>query len=157
MSKLSKWLSNAYLFLVLRGLLGIMFITSAVTKFPHHEEFVGVVKGYDILPDFLATAYADSLPWVELIFGAYLVLAIMVRISAIVSLLMAISFMVANVTAISRGDEHCGSCFGELTILPVEQAIIMDCLIIIASLILIFFQPKKHLFSLESLVNRKRP
>lgn len=152
---ISTLLLNRYLALILRLILGIMFIVSAQSKLPHHSEFVIIVKDYDLLPGWLAGAYGNALPWIELLVGVYLVMAILTRLSAIICFLNGISFMIANITAVVRGHESCGSCFGELIILPVYQAIIIDVLVLIASAILIFYPPENHIFSLESLFKKK--
>ncbi len=149
------FLSNDYLALVLRLFLGFTFIVSSITKLSHHTEFVEVVKEYDLLPNALASVYGNTLPWVELIIGVYLIMAIMVRLSVIVTLLMEISFMIANVTAMARGKEHCGDCFGDLATLPIDQAIIIDIFLLIASLTLLFFKSERHLIGLHYIFSKK--
>ena len=151
---ISTLLFNRYLALILRLILGIMFIVSAQSKLPHHSEFVIIVKDYELLPAWLASAYGNALPWIELLVGVYLVMGILTRLSAIICFLNGISFMVANITAIIRDHESCGSCFGDLVILPVYQAIIIDVLVLIASAILIFLPLKNHIFSLDSLFKK---
>lgn len=130
--------SHPYVELALRLFLGGVFITSAVSKFPHHTEFEGIVKDYDLLPDALATVYAGALPWVEMLVGVYLLAGVLIRPAAIVSLLMALSFMIANVSALVDDKEHCGSCFGDMWTLPVWQAIAIDSGIFIVAGLLLF-------------------
>lgn len=135
---IARWFAHPYSNLGLRLFVGGIFIASAVSKFPHHTEFEGIVKDYDLLPDALATAYASALPWVEMLVGVYLLAGVLIRPAAIVSLLMALSFMIANVSALIGDKEHCGSCFGDVWTLPVWQAIAIDCGIFIAAGILLF-------------------
>ena len=80
----------------LRLLPGGVFLLSSVSKLPHHTEFEAVVKDYDLLPDALAAAYANALPWVELLVGVYLVLGMLVRPAAVLAVLMGLSFLVAQ-------------------------------------------------------------
>lgn len=155
LNRVLSFLSNKYLALILRLILGIMFIISAQSKLLHHSDFVIVVKEYDLLPGWLASAYGNALPWVELLVGVYLILAIFMRPTAIVCFFMGVSFMIANITAVVRGYENCGSCFGDLVILPVYQAIIIDVLVLASSAILIFSTPQRQFLALDSLVRIK--
>ena len=121
--RLSALISNPYSNLGLRLFIGVIFLLSATSKLPHHVEFEAVVKEYEILPDVLASAYANALPWVELLVGVYLITGVLMKTGAILTLLMGISFMVANIKSIVQGEALCGDCFGEVWSLPVEQAI----------------------------------
>ncbi len=150
-------LTNKYASLVCRLSLGIVFVVSAVSKLPKHSVFVEIVKDYDLLPDFLAVIYGNVLPWVELIVGVYLLAGILVRQSAVVAVLMGLSFMVANISSIVSGDSQCGSCFGETFTLPLWMAATLDVYILIAAAVLVVFARGKLLFSLESrLVDRDK-
>ena len=156
LKRVTAILSHPFVNLMLRLFLGGTFILSAVTKLPHHSEFVEIVKDYDLLPNFLATGYGNALPWIELVVGVYIILGILPKFSATVIILMAFSFMLANIRSIARGEDRCGTCFGETITLPVWQAMTIDILILIAALILLLVPGKKLLFSLENLVlNRK--
>jgi len=133
------------------------FVFSGATKLLSHSQFVDTVTGYHILPHSLATAYGVALPWVELVIGAYLLLGILIRPSAFAVVLMGISFMVANVSAIVRGDEHCGSCFGEAITFPAWQSLIVDVLIMIAALYLVVVDGGKGMLGFDSwFANRER-
>jgi len=144
-------LRRTYLTVILRLLVGGTFVFSSVTKLPEHSQFVDVVDSYHILPHSLATAYAVALPWVELVIGAYLVLGILIRPSSVVAVLMATSFVVANVSGIFRGDEYCGSCFGEDILLLAWQSLIIDVLIIVAGVYLVIEGGRKQMLSFDGL------
>ncbi|MFO8010262.1 MAG: MauE/DoxX family redox-associated membrane protein [Dehalococcoidia bacterium] len=131
------WMENGWLHLGLRLFVGGTFLFSAVSKLPHHTEFEGIVKDYELLPDALATAYANALPWVELFVGVYLVLGILVRPAAVVTLLMGVSFMIANISAMLRGDEHCGNCFGDVWTLAPWQSLTFDIFLLAAAVALL--------------------
>lgn len=149
-------LSNPFVNLILRLFVGGTLILSAVTKLPHHSQFVEIVKEYDLLPYSLATAYGHTLPWVELVIGVYLLLGVLRKYSAFATILMVVSFMVANISSIARGEHHCGACFGETISLPVWQAMAIDVLILIATLILLLARGGRPLLSLESLVTDRK-
>jgi hypothetical protein len=61
----------------------------------------------------------------------------MIRPGAVIALLMCVSFMIANITSLVRGDEQCGSCFGDVITLPVWQAITIDIFLLIAAVALL--------------------
>jgi putative oxidoreductase len=142
--------SSPYISLVLRLLVGGVLIVSAVTKLPLHSQFVGIVESFNLLPQPLAEAYALTLPWVELLTGSYLTLGILLRPSAAVTILMGISFMVANVSAIVQGEQFCASCFGEAFPLLVSQALALDVFIIIAASLLFMVGGRKQFLGFDT-------
>jgi len=139
-----------YISLLLRLLVGGIFVVSSISKFPLHSKFVEVVQSYQLLPDPMATAYALALPWIELLIGSYLVLGILIKPSTVVTILLSISFLVANISAIVRGEYYCPDCFGELFPLTVSQAISIDILIIIAAVILFLINGNRELLGFDS-------
>lgn len=149
---LSRLLSHPYATLGLRVFIGLTFILSSVSKLPHHTEFVKIVESYELLPEGLAAAYGNVLPWVELILGVYLLLGIMLRPTAVVTLLIAVSFLVANIDSLASGEDHCGSCFGDIATLPLSAAMTLDILILAAAVILIRFGSRTRGIDLRSLL-----
>lgn len=145
---------NQYLAVFLRILVGLIFLFSGFTKLPMHSQFVGIVESYNILPHLMAMAYALALPWVELIIGSYLILGIQVRVSAVISLLMAVSFMVANVSLVIQGEAYCGGCFGDVFSPSVSQALIIDIVIIVAAIYL--YRVGRQILSFDNLFIRGR-
>ncbi|HEX77716.1 MAG TPA: DoxX family membrane protein [Dehalococcoidia bacterium] len=140
LSSLSQAMGNRYLILGLRLLLGGVFLLSAAGKLPKQAEFVDAVTGYGVLPQGLASAYGSVLPWLELAVGLGLVLGLLPRVCAGASLLMIISFIVANGTYVWREyplDAPC-PCFGDLLTIRVQDALVMDVVImVVASLLLL--------------------
>lgn len=144
-----------YLSLLIRLLLGGVFITSSMAKLPLQSRFVDVVQSYQLLPDILAAAYGFALPWIELVIGGYLILGIFVKPSAIVTILMSITFLIANISSIIRGDSYCPNCFGELVPLTVVQAITIDVLVILAAILLLIFSGKETVYSFDSWYSKR--
>lgn len=144
-----------YLSLVIRLVLAGIFIVSAVNKLPMRMEFADIVKDFHLLPEPLAVAYGFALPWVELLAAGYLLLGILIKPSAIVVILMCISFLVANISATITGDYYCPNCFGELFRLTVAQAIAVDMLMLTASAILFVISGNKELLGFDSWFFRK--
>ena len=93
----NKLLKDQHMLLILRILLGGIFIVSAIMKIPNPDEFVRVVMSYGILPYGLAELYGIFLPWAELIIGILLITGLLTRIASAIALLLTISFFIANI------------------------------------------------------------
>ena len=108
-------LSHHYLTLATRIGLGEMFIFSGIAKMPYLEKFSWGVEDYGILPHSLADAYAYSLPALEIALGILLVMGLFLRSSAFISILVVLSFIIANSVVLARGETitYC-YCFGEI-------------------------------------------
>lgn len=154
--QMMAFMGSPYLGLALRLMVGGAFVVSGARKLPLGSEFVLTVKSYELLPDSLASAYGWALPWAELLVGAYLILGIMVRPCAAASVLMAVSFMVANVRAVMWGEEYCGSCFGETISIPLSQALALDVAIIVAALLLLLAGGRRQPLSFDNWFSRRR-
>lgn len=155
MKVLPVLLKNAYMHLGLRLFLGVTFIVSAVTKLPMRTDFIDMVKGYNMLPDSLASAYGAALPWLELLIGVFLVLGILVRFGALGTLLISATFMVANIGAIVQGKEQCGTCFGEAFPLAAPAALALDCVMIAAALVLLIYGYREQKLSVDEFFLRR--
>lgn len=156
-SRSIAWMGNGWFQLGLRLFVGGIFLFSAVSKLPHHTEFEGIVKDYNLLPGALATAYANALPWVELFIGVYLVLGVLVRPSALVSLLTGISFMVANISAMVRGDEHCGDCFGDVWTLAPWESLTIDVFLLAVAIVILLNRKGSSSLGLDGLFPGRAP
>jgi len=99
------------LYIMLRIILGIIFIWASWEKIIDPGGFARVVKNYAILPEILINPVALFLPWVEAICGILLITGYLVKGSAfIVDTLMCV-FILAFVINMFRGiDISCG-CF----------------------------------------------
>ena len=139
-----------YLGLLIRLVTGGIFIVSSISKLPMQSRFVEVVQSFHLLPGPLTVAYGLVLPWVELLVGCYLVFGILVKPGAIITILMCISFLIANISSVIRGEYYCPDCFGELFALSVTQAITIDILIIISAAVLLFVAKKTEPLSFDS-------
>ncbi len=134
--------------------LGGTLIFSAVGALPHQAEFVGAVQAHGLLPGLLADIYGSILPWLELLVGLLLLAGLFTRFAAGVTLLMVVSFLVANGTAVyhdvKNWDTACG-CFHWVTVKTGDALIIDVVLIICAVLVLLHAQGR---FSLDRVLRR---
>ena len=111
-ARAGRILRHPYLTLVSRLGLGGTFIFSGVAKLVELEEFVEIVKEYDILPHSLSQAYGYTLPGLEVALGIFLVAGLFLRTNAAISILILISFLIAKSINLFRGDDISCGCFG---------------------------------------------
>jgi len=110
--RLARWvLTNRTALAVVRWLVGLVFLVSAVGKIADPAGFAESVAAYRILPNFLINPFAMVLPWVEVFVGLSLINRISVSGSALLAIVLSFVFLVAVISAMARGlDIECG-CF----------------------------------------------
>jgi putative oxidoreductase len=96
---------------VCRLVLGGIFIYTAVPKLLHPDEFARLINGYRVLHPDLVNLAGITMPWVELIAGALLVLGIVPQSAALVLGVLLVGFMGAGFAALARGLEISCGCF----------------------------------------------
>lgn len=97
--------------LALRLLLGGLFLYASWDKILHPAAFASIVRDYRILPDALSNAVAISLPWLEAVLGALLILGRLMPGALALTNLLLLGFYAALVANAIRGvDIGCG-CF----------------------------------------------
>ena len=107
-----KILSNQYLLILFRTILGLVFIYSGFVKIIDTSGFSNSIYNYKLMPDLLINYLAIVLPWIELITGLLLILGITIKESALIINSLLIVFITAIVINLFRGlDINCG-CFG---------------------------------------------
>ena len=98
--------------LVARLLTGGVWIAAGALKLPHPADSVRAVRAYDLLPEAVVPTVGHVLPLVEIVVGACLVLGLLARGAAVVSLLLFAAFVFGISWAWSKGLQiECG-CFG---------------------------------------------
>jgi uncharacterized membrane protein YphA (DoxX/SURF4 family) len=104
-------LANA-LVLLLRLVLGGIFIVAGVSKIGHAIEFAQQIAAFRLLPQQLVAPLALGLPFLEVLLGGYLILGLFTRISAWVAAAMLLAFDAAIASAVVRGLTLSCGCFG---------------------------------------------
>ncbi len=96
---------------VIRVILGGVFIYAGVVKIADPTAFAGSIAAYKILPYFANYLTAAILPWFELLCGIMLLTGYRYRAAAMLLLLLNLAFMAALASTLVRGlDIDCG-CF----------------------------------------------
>jgi len=106
-----EFLKNKYLQILLRLVLGGLFIYASYDKIINPAEFAKAVKNYDMLPIALVNIPAIILPYLEFFTGLFLVIGIWKRGSSALIIIMLLFFLIGLTQAYARGlDINCG-CF----------------------------------------------
>jgi Methylamine utilisation protein MauE. len=100
-----------WLYLLLRILLGVIFIYAGCIKLFDSGAFAQAVYNYKILPLFMVNPVAVILPWIEVICGVFLIAGFLTRGSALIIDCLLLIFVFALSFNLYRGlDISCG-CF----------------------------------------------
>jgi len=129
---------NRNVLLVLRVIVGGVFIWAGILKILDPLEFTQGIANYRVFPQFISFSLALVLPWLEVICGFFIIAGIFRKASAfLVSCLLA-GFLVLVFSAILRGlDIDCG-CFGSLSRKADYKLILIDSLLLLFTLNIFF-------------------
>jgi uncharacterized membrane protein YphA (DoxX/SURF4 family) len=105
-------LTNPYLTLVSRLMLGVVFFLAGLVKLGLPESMAASINSYEMpLPKLLVDAMAVGMPPLEMGLGLFLLLGLFIRPMAILSGALNIIFLIAMIQAAARGlSPDCG-CF----------------------------------------------
>jgi uncharacterized membrane protein YphA (DoxX/SURF4 family) len=102
-----KWVGVAARFVV-----GVVWVVAGAMKLPDPAQNVRAVRAYRILPEAVVPTIGHGLPILEVLVGICLVLGLLTRLSAALSAVLLVAFVVGIGAAWARGLEiECG-CFG---------------------------------------------
>lgn len=98
--------------LIARLVLGGVFLVAGALKVPTPESLAKATQAYQVLPHDLAAYVGYALPTSEVVLGLLLVLGLFTRVSAVITSLLLVAFIVGIAQAWARGlTIDCG-CFG---------------------------------------------
>ena len=141
-----NFISNKYLILILRLVIGFSFIYAGVQKVSNPESFAISISNYKLLPISIINFLAITLPWLELISGLLLMLGFLAKENSIIIFTLLIIFNIAIIISMVRGlNIECG-CFDNGMKIGLFK-LFENLLMILGCSILIFY--KSDFFSLE--------
>jgi len=134
-------LNNKYFLLVIRILLGVVFVYAAISKASDPEGFARAIANYKLLPIFLINILAIILPWIELCAGILLIFGVSVKENSMVLGGLLVVFVIAILISLARGlNIDCG-CFGTVGGTKVGiQKVLENIGLLISVIILIKFE-----------------
>lgn len=109
---------EAYVVLVLRLVLGVIFIVAGASKVGHAAQFAAQIAGFALLPQAVIAPMALVLPFIEILLGGYLILGLFTRAAGWVAVLLLGVFDAAIASAVVRGMTVSCGCFG-----PTDQTV----------------------------------
>lgn len=131
--KIFHLLENKWIIIVIRLILGGIFIYASYDKILNPEYFARIIRNYHILPVFLVNLFAIILPWIELFSGFLLIIGIFTRGAALVISFLLFIFIIVLIVNVIRGlDVECG-CFST------QRGSIVGIELILRDIILFFF------------------
>lgn len=108
---MNNFLSNKYLQITLRIILGAVFIFASYGKLFSPAEFAKAILRYEFLPLYFVNILAIVMPWIEFIVGLMLLFGVFKKASSMLAGISLVMFLIALISAYARGlDISCG-CF----------------------------------------------
>ena len=134
-----NFLSNKYFQLVLRLIIGGVFVYASMDKLMNQEEFARAIYNYKFLPDVFINVFAIIMPYLELIAGIFLIFGIFKKENSFIISFLLIIFLISLTQAYARGlDISCG-CFSLETVSQKSDILLRifeDIFLLIGSLII---------------------
>ncbi len=147
---MASMLSNKYLILGARIVLGLVFIIASIDKIAFPDAFAANIQAYGLTPYPLVNLMALILPWLELICGIFLLTGVLVRSSAAIISALLVIFIVAIVIALVRDLKIDCGCFGKDHLTPIGWDRVLEDIGLLLLGIYLYFFPYPR-FSVENL------
>ena len=137
---IKKILSNQYLLLSFRIILGLIFIYSGTIKVINTSDFSNSIINYRLLPELVINFLAITLPWIELTAGLLLIFGISVKENALIITSLLVVFIIAIIISLFRGlDIDCG-CFGTVSGTKLGLTKLLEnCILLFMGIVLLVF------------------
>jgi len=135
---------NPYLILLIRCLLGLVFVYASYDKILDPGKFARDIANYHIVPFGLENSIAIILPWMELLIGAGIILGIFLDGSVVLSGSFLILFIFMIFQAMMRGfniECGCGLKEGEM----VGWSKILENIVFLVSSYIVFYSRNRVL------------
>jgi uncharacterized membrane protein YphA (DoxX/SURF4 family) len=125
--------------IIIRFILGAIFIAAGIPKILDTASFASAVYNYHLLPDIFINIFAITLPWLEIIIGAMLIMGTWMQGTVIIYNLLMIAFICALSFNTARGlDISCGCFSTEPGDIIDMGTIFRDIIILSGSMYLLF-------------------
>ncbi len=137
---MKKYTIHFYLRIVIRLILGFLFLYASLDKITNPQKFAEIIYNYRILPVELLNICALLVPWLEALIGLALLLGVWVETAALLLSGITVFFIIMIISAILRGlDIECG-CFSldAAGSLVSWKRVIEDIVILVGGLYLFF-------------------
>jgi uncharacterized membrane protein YphA (DoxX/SURF4 family) len=110
---------NEKIILLLRVIVGFVFVYASIHKIADPETFAKSIANYRILPIFSINIIAITVAWIELVMGLFMIFGIFIKASSFIATFLMGFFATLVLVTIVRGiDITCG-CFSPSSPKPV--------------------------------------
>jgi uncharacterized membrane protein YphA (DoxX/SURF4 family) len=151
--KLKSFLKSPYVAIIMRLILGGVFLYASIDKIIHPAKFAQAIQNYRLIPIELTNVVGIFLPWLEFYCGLFLIIGLFNRASSCIIAALLSFFIIALTSAIIRGlDIACG-CYGSGTNVSWGR-VVEDLLLLAIALNLIFYASEK--FTLDNRLSKSR-
>ena len=135
---------NQYLVVMVRIILGAVFLWASIDKIIDPAKFARSISNYHVVPFGIENSIAIYLPWLEFFIGSGLILGIMVDGATIITSFLLLMFNMMIAQAIIRGfNIDCGCGLKEGQLVGFEK--ILENFVLLGGACIIFFRNKKLL------------
>ncbi|MBI4320366.1 MAG: thioredoxin domain-containing protein [Chloroflexi bacterium] len=148
-------LRNPHVSLIARLLVGVVFIWSAGGKIAYPEEFARLMDAYGVLPTSVTPGVAVLVTWAELLLGAFLVLGVATRLTAVAaSTLLAIFLAAMSLMVVQGKSVDCGCFVGIVQETVGPWTLARDTFLLVVALVAVM--STSHRWSADSLLGLGR-
>lgn len=138
---MKKIISNPWVLLIARLVVGFIFISFGVSKIVDPAGFAKEIGNYQMVPMWSLNIIALTLPWIELISGLLLMIGVKLKANSALIALLLVWFIFMVAVAWARGlDINCGCSAVNPT--PVGIKKILENFGILTLTLLVWFYPK---------------
>ena len=142
----------SFIQVMMRLILGCVFLWAGIVKIPNIELFSYAVRAYNLLPEFLILPVTILAPYLECVIGLCLILGFWTHASTLIASGLLIAFAGALGTKIYQGVNMSCGCFGfGAERGSLEWVLLQDVLLL--SFALVLFWKQKIPFSLDGYLN----
>jgi putative oxidoreductase len=133
-----------WLLFIFRLIVGGVFVWAGALKIVDPLDFAQNITNYQVFPHALAFLIALVLPWTEVLCGAFLIIGVFKRSSALLISLLLVGFIGLVALALARGiDTSCG-CFGSFSRRADISLILADAILLVFALSILFVRPSRQ-------------
>jgi len=140
-----------YFLLVVRIVIGFIFLYASWDKIKHPSEFSEIVSNYKLLPYVLINIFSLILPWIEFVCGVGLIIGLRIKSCSLLLSILILIFIIALSINWARGlDINCG-CFSTDTQIKYSFPSLIARDIIILFFIIILIRENNFIFAIDNL------
>jgi len=143
---LRKFSDSGHVSFFSRLIVGGVLSVAGINKLLMGTATMHLITNLRVIPECMVQPLGILLPRAELILGYFLIIGLLTRFAAGLSIIMILGFIVVNVLNLAWDVESCG-CFGQVNI-STQVAIIIDVLMLAMSASILF--SKAGFLSLDS-------